>query len=92
MRFASVFASLLLAWPASALAWGNEGHEVIALIARGYLTPAKAKVDALLAADHDTLTAPDMASRATWADAWRGAGHKKRPCGISWTPRSTGQT
>ena len=34
-------------------------------------------MDALLAADTDTLTATDMASRATWADAYRGAGHRE---------------
>ncbi len=35
------------------------------------------RVDALLAANTETLTAPDMASRATWADAYRGAGHRE---------------
>ena len=65
-------------FPASALAWGYEGHEVIAAIARSYLTPtAKAQVDALLATDQDSLTAHDMLSEATWADAYRGAGHKE---------------
>jgi hypothetical protein len=61
-----------------ALAWGYEGHEVVALIARAQLTPAvRAKVDAILAADTDTLTQPDMVSRATWADAWRSHGHRE---------------
>ncbi len=64
--------------PTSASAWGYEGHRVIADIARAYLTPAaRAKVDALLAADTDTLTPSDMASRSTWADTWRGAGHRE---------------
>lgn len=55
-----------------ALAWGDLGHEVIAKIAYAHLTPAaRAKVDALLAADSDTLTAPDFASHATWADKYR---------------------
>jgi hypothetical protein len=55
-----------------ALAWGDDGHKVVALIAYKHLTPAaKAKVDAILAGDTDTLTAPDFASRATWADKWR---------------------
>jgi hypothetical protein len=45
---------------------------VVALIARQYLKPeARRRVDAILATDQDTLTAPDMAARATWADAWR---------------------
>jgi hypothetical protein len=71
-------ASVLLALPVSAHAWGYKGHEVIAGIARFYLTPAaRAKVDALLATDTDTLTKPDMLSRATWADVYRGAGHRE---------------
>ncbi|HEY2359095.1 MAG TPA: S1/P1 nuclease [Phenylobacterium sp.] len=58
--------------PSSALAWGYEGHKVIAEIARGYLTPAaRAKVDALLAADTDPLEPHDLLSAATWADTWR---------------------
>ena len=71
-----VAASLLL--PSPALAWGYEGHEIVATIARAELTPAvRAKVDAILATDPDTLTGPDMVSRATWADAWRSAGHRE---------------
>jgi len=63
--------------PSAALAWGREGHAVVAQIARGYLTPkAAAAVDALLAADTDTLTAPDLGARASWADAWR-QGHRE---------------
>jgi hypothetical protein len=58
--------------PTTALAWGREGHAVVAQIARGYLTPkAVAAVDALLAADTDALTPPDLGARASWADAWR---------------------
>jgi len=53
-------------------AWGELGHRVTALIAYRHLTPAaKIKVDAMLADDADTLTAPDFASRATWADKYR---------------------
>ncbi|MDB5736718.1 MAG: Nuclease [Sphingomonas bacterium] len=63
---------------APARAWGYEGHEVIAAIARSYLTPTvRARVDTILATDTDTLTRPDMISRATWADAWRSAGHRE---------------
>jgi hypothetical protein len=58
--------------PAPAEAWGREGHEVIAAIARSYLTPkAKARLDALLASDPDPLTKPDLLSRSDWADAYR---------------------
>ena len=68
----------LAALPVPALAWGFEGHEIIADIARLRLIPAvRAKVDARLAADTDTLTAHDMAAEATWADAYRGAGHRE---------------
>jgi hypothetical protein len=58
--------------PAQAFAWGAEGHKVVAMIATGYLAPqVRAKVSQLLQDDHDTLSAPDFASRATWADRWR---------------------
>lgn len=71
-RLALLCALLLLAAPNAALAWGREGHAVVAQIARGYLTPkAAAAVDALLAADTDALTNPDLGARASWADAWR---------------------
>ena len=68
----------LLLTPSPAFAWGYEGHEIIATIARAELTPTvRAKVDEILAADTDTLTRPDMVSRATWTDAWRSAGHRE---------------
>jgi hypothetical protein len=66
-----------LARPSPAAAWGYEGHRIVAAIARAYLTPAVlAKVDALLAADTDTLEAHDMMSAATWADTYR-ASHRE---------------
>ena len=71
-----IFLTALGASPA--FAWGDEGHRVVATIARSYLKRvARARVDALLASDPDTLTAPDMASRATWADKWRDSGHRE---------------
>ena len=70
-------ASSALCLSSPALAWGDIGHEVAALIAYDHLTPkAKARVDALLAADKDTLTTPDFAARATWADKYR-EGHRE---------------
>ena len=64
------FLTPLTAGPA--FAWGDEGHEITGLIAYAHLTPAvRAKVDALLASDPDTLTAADFASRTTWADKYR---------------------
>ncbi|HTC39889.1 MAG TPA: S1/P1 nuclease, partial [Steroidobacteraceae bacterium] len=57
-----------------ALAWGDLGHEVTALIAYRHLSPtARAAVDALLASDPDRLAAGDFASRSTWADKYRNA-------------------
>lgn len=69
---AVVTAMSALGFPAAALAWGYEGHEVVAAIARSYLTPqARMRVDQMLAADQDMLTAHDMLSEATWADSYR---------------------
>lgn len=71
-----VLASALALAPRSALAWGSEGHEVIAAIARGYLRPdVRQRVDQILAADTDTLTGHDMLAESMWADRYRGAGH-----------------
>jgi len=74
-------ALVIAALPTAALAWGREGHAIVALIARHYLTPKAAMaVDAMLAADaSDTLTAPDMASRAAWADVWRNSHRETAP-------------
>jgi hypothetical protein len=71
----ALLATLLCAPAASALAWGDEGHEVVALVARQYLRPAVlARVDAMLASDTgNALTAHDMAAEATWADKLRDA-------------------
>lgn len=69
---AFVFLALAVMVPCPAFAWGDEGHEIIALIAEHYLDPAaRAKVGMLLATDIDTLTTHDIASEATWADKYR---------------------
>jgi len=71
-NMAVVAAISALSLPAAALAWGYEGHEIVAAIAQGYLTPqVRARVDRMLAADRDTLTAHDMLDEATWADSYR---------------------
>ena len=58
----------------TALAWGDEGHEVVALVAQAFLeADVRKRVTALLAADTDSLTAHDIASEATWADKFRDA-------------------
>jgi hypothetical protein len=73
-----MLAAVLAATPQLALAWGYEGHRVIAGIARYYLTPeASQRMDALLATDTDGLTDHDMASEATWADRYRSAGRSE---------------
>jgi hypothetical protein len=70
----AILVGALASLPCSALAWGSEGHEIIAAIARDELTPlARVWVDHLLAED----TGPDMLSQATWADAWVAAGHEE---------------
>jgi nuclease S1 len=60
------------------MAWGDDGHKAIALIAERYLTPdAKRQVDAMLAADTDNLTKHDIANAATWADRYRDANRRR---------------
>ena len=62
--------SLLVAalFPKVVLAWGTNGHQVIALIAEGKLSPkAKAEVDRLLAQE----PGQSLASVSTWADEHR---------------------
>jgi hypothetical protein len=50
--------------PRPALAWGDEGHEIIALAAERFLDPAvREKIGAMLAADFDDLTAHDLDQR-----------------------------
>lgn len=64
--------------PNASWAWGYKGHQIIAQIAGASLTPrVRARVDEILAADPDPLTTHDMSAEATWADAFRGAGHKE---------------
>jgi len=66
---------LLLLLPIAAHAWGDEGHEIIALIAWNYLNPlVREKVTLLLSSDSSHLTADDgIAAEATWADRLRDA-------------------
>lgn len=79
-----IVAATLALYAAPAFAWGDTGHEIVALIARAYLTPAaKRQVKALLDSDPSTLTEPTIAAAATWADKYRdkdidGARHRTR--------------
>jgi len=54
-------------------AWGDEGHEIVGLIAKHYLDPAVAtKVNTILAGDTTGLTSSQNIDReATWADHYR---------------------
>lgn len=75
-RLVTVIAvSVLWSVPGSvrpALAWGDEGHEVIGLIAKQYLDAGVlSKIKGLLAADGSHLTLKDIANEATWADKYR---------------------
>jgi hypothetical protein len=55
-----------------AVAWGDEGHEIVGLIAEHYLQPAvRARVLELLRHDDTGLVERDMAHEATWADKFR---------------------
>jgi hypothetical protein len=79
-HFAGMLAAATLAFgfdlaaSGPARAWGDEGHEVIALIAQSFLEPAvREKVTALLASDPDSLTPHTIAAEATWADKYRDA-------------------
>ena len=66
-----------LSYPAGVFAWGSAGHKIVAAVARGYLTAqVLGKVDQMLAADQDTLTAHDMLEESVWADSYRSA-HKE---------------
>ena len=72
MIAAALGASMFMAFPQSAWSWGDTGHKVVALIATHYLPPPlMARINAMLAADPDNLTAHDFASAATWADRYR---------------------
>ncbi|MGO9996017.1 MAG: S1/P1 nuclease [Steroidobacteraceae bacterium] len=72
-RAASVAGLMLLACPVAGFSWGDQGHEITALIAEHYLTPAvRAEVASLLAGDSSGLTrTTGLAAEATWADKFR---------------------
>ena len=85
---AAALAALLLPMRAS-LAWGPEGHRVIALIADRSLQQSdpgvRAKILALLATDKgNRLTKNDIASEATWADVLRSKSEEARVATSSW--------
>ena len=77
MRFRrQAFALLCFLAPAPALAWGPEGHEVVAHLAAMNLTPkARAQVAALLGGEAEA----SMAIAANWADEIRDARPETSP-------------
>ncbi len=69
------------------LAWGNDGHKTIALIARHYIdqSPAVAtKVDAILAGPKDPDVGPEFAFQGTWADRFRDSSAPRRAATHNW--------
>jgi hypothetical protein len=85
---AAASAALLLPLRAT-LAWGPEGHRVIALIADQILQKGdpgvRAKIQAILATDKDSrLTKNDIASEAIWADVLREKSEEARSAMAAW--------
>jgi hypothetical protein len=68
----AMLCGIALTAPQPAHAWGDEAHQIVALVAEHYLEPGvRDQVMALLATDTDKLTRHDIASEATWADHYR---------------------
>jgi hypothetical protein len=85
---AAAVAIALLPMRAS-LAWGPEGHRVIALIADRLLQQSdpgvRAKILAILATDKGSrLTKSDIASESTWADVLRAKSEEARSATGAW--------
>jgi hypothetical protein len=77
----------VLGTSSQALAWGNDGHKTIALVARHYIdqSPAlAAKVDAILAGQKDPDVGPGFAVLGTWADRFRESSPQRRAATHNW--------
>ncbi len=87
MRIAPLVAAglaLVLA-PSVAVAWGDEGHEVVGEVALHFLTPStRARVFAILAADTSPSTAHDFVTETTWADRYRSSSAAARDATQAW--------
>jgi hypothetical protein len=73
-HIAIFFAGLMILMrPATGYCWGDEGHEIVGLIAEHYLRPeVRTRVIAILARDSSGLTrGTDIAAETTWADKFR---------------------
>ncbi len=56
----------------NALGWGDQGHQIVALVADHFLEiEVRNRVNALLTGDDTGLTPKDLAHEATWADRYR---------------------
>lgn len=80
---------ILLLLPRTGLAWGPQGHRIVAIIADQLLRrsdPAiEAKIVALLKTDKDNgLTKTDIADEATWADVLREKSEEARDAMALW--------
>ena len=79
-----------LLWePSKCWAWGNEAHEIIALLADRLLEtgdpPVEKKIAEILAADKsNTWTKTDIAGEAIWADALREKSPEGRAATTKW--------
>lgn len=85
----AVCAATALLAAGSASAWGNDGHRVIALIARKYIdmNPAvAAKVDAILSGPLDPPLAAgaNFAELGTWGDRYRDSSAARRTATRQW--------
>jgi hypothetical protein len=86
---AFTWASLAVLTPSNGFAWGNEGHEYIATLAAEILQADSPetlkKVDDILATDTgNDLTGTDIASEATWADAFRSSSQHAKDITEQW--------
>ncbi len=72
--------------PTTVYAWGDEGHEIVALIAAHYLDPTVlTKVNAMLASDTSGLTpSHNMDVEATWADKYRESSAERKAATQNW--------
>jgi hypothetical protein len=67
----------------NALAWGDDGHKIVATVAWNFMTPAaKKQAKLILENNKDTLTENNFVAIAPWADKYRDAG---RPDGVAYT-------
>lgn len=87
--FVGAAALVLLAPVRASLAWGPQGHRVVALIADRLLQQsdagARAKLHGVLATDKgDHLTKTDIASEAVWADVLREKSPEARTATTAW--------